>query len=133
METGEFEFRGDHLFGEMGGLPLDVLDNVSLLRDVLERAVPKGHATLRQIIHEKFEPHGLTIIAVLSESHASFHTFPETGDMFVDVFTCGHCDPEAIFKDIVAQLDPAYSIYKQVVRERPPVVQSQAALVSSEA
>jgi S-adenosylmethionine/arginine decarboxylase-like enzyme len=38
------------------------------------------------------------MIAVLSESHASFHTFPETGDIFVGLFTCGHCDPEAIFK-----------------------------------
>ena len=58
----------------------------------------KGWATLRQIVHEKFEPHGVTMIAVLSESHASFHTFPETGDIFVGLFTCGHCDPEAIFK-----------------------------------
>jgi len=106
-----------------------VLDDVPLLRRVLERAVPKGRATLRQIVHEKFEPHGVTMIAVLSESHASFHTFPETGDIFVDVFTCGHCDPEAIFKDIVAQLDPGYSTYTQIVRERPG---SGQALVSAD-
>ena len=132
METAEFEFRGDHLFGELGGLSLAVLDDVSFLTQVLERAVPKGHATLRKIVHEKFEPHGVTVIAVLSESHASFHTFPETGEMFIDVFTCGHCDPELVFKDIVAQLKPSYSTYKQIVRERPHGLQRNHEFSESE-
>ncbi len=131
MENRDFEFRGDHLFGEIGGLPIDVLNDVTLLRRVLEQAIPKGRATLRQIVHEKFEPHGVTMIAVLSESHASFHTFPETGDMFVDVFTCGHCDPEAIFKDMVAQLNPGYSTFKQIVREGPGAAQAKAMLATT--
>ena len=30
-----------------------------------------------------------TVLALLAESHASLHTYPESGDIFVDVFTCG--------------------------------------------
>ncbi len=104
-----------------------MLDDVPLLRRVLERAIPKCRATLRQIVHEKFEPYRVTMIAVLSESHASFHMFPETGD----VFTCGHCDPEAIFEDMAAQFNPGYSTFKQIVRERPGAAQAKAMLAAT--
>jgi S-adenosylmethionine decarboxylase proenzyme len=40
-------------------------------------------------------PHGVTVVAMLAESHASVHTYPELGASFVDVFTCGEsADPE---------------------------------------
>jgi ornithine decarboxylase len=36
------------------------------------------------------------VLALLAESHASVHTYPERGSVFVDVFTCGHrADPNA--------------------------------------
>jgi S-adenosylmethionine decarboxylase len=41
------------------------------------------------VISKKFEPQGVTVLALLSESHASIHTYPEVGSVFVDVFTCG--------------------------------------------
>jgi spermidine synthase len=31
----------------------------------------------------------VTVVALLAESHASIHSYPEQGAMFVDVFTCG--------------------------------------------
>jgi hypothetical protein len=37
----------------------------------------------------------ITVLALLAESHASVHTYPEVGSTFVDVFTCGErADPE---------------------------------------
>ena len=35
-----------------------------------------------------FNPCGFTLIALLSESHLSFHTWPEKKVMFFDLFTC---------------------------------------------
>ena len=41
----------------------------------------------------KFEPQGFTILALLAESHMSFHTFPEKGIISFDFFTCGKVSP----------------------------------------
>ena len=41
----------------------------------------------------KFEPQGFTILALLAESHISFHTFPEKGIISFDFFTCGKVSP----------------------------------------
>ena len=43
----------------------------------------------------KFEPQGVTSLAMLAESHLSIHTWPETGVAKCDIFTCGDkCLPE---------------------------------------
>jgi S-adenosylmethionine decarboxylase proenzyme len=47
------------------------------------------------VVSKRFVPQGVTLLALLSESHASLHTYPEVGAVFLDVFTCGNrADPE---------------------------------------
>ena len=46
-------------------------------------------ATLCEVMSHRFAPQGVTVLAMLAESHASVHTYPELGTVFVDVFTCG--------------------------------------------
>ena len=47
-------------------------------------------------ISEKiFKPQGYTCLALLAESHMSFHTFPERGIISFDFFTCGKISPTA--------------------------------------
>ena len=47
-------------------------------------------------ISEKiFKPQGYTCLALLAESHMSFHTFPEKGIISFDFFTCGKISPTA--------------------------------------
>jgi len=48
----------------------------------------------------KFEPQGFTLVALLAESHISFHTFPEKGIISFDFFTCGKISPSVAI-DIV--------------------------------
>ena len=40
-------------------------------------------------MHKKFTPQGLTIIYLLSESHLSIHTWPETKSCAIDFYHCG--------------------------------------------
>ena len=47
--------------------------------------------------HE-FQPQGFTLVALLSESHFSFHTFPERGVISFDFFTCGKVHPKVALK-----------------------------------
>jgi S-adenosylmethionine decarboxylase len=50
---------------------------------------------LHEVTH-KFEPIGVTALALLAESHLSIHTWPEDGYAAVDAFTCGDkAQPEA--------------------------------------
>jgi S-adenosylmethionine decarboxylase len=58
-----------------------------------------------QIVSKRFEPQGVTVLALLSESHASIHTYPEVGAMFVDVFTCGdRAKPDVAIAHLVDSL-----------------------------
>ncbi|GAA1378838.1 hypothetical protein GCM10009613_00560 [Pseudonocardia kongjuensis] len=87
---------GRHVLAELGGIDPSVLDDVDRLRTDLAAALTESGAQVRQIVTERFEPQGATVVAVLAESHASIHTWPEHGGMHVDVFTCGEsADPVA--------------------------------------
>ena len=56
--------------------------------------------TILNISKYKFKPQGFTILALLAESHISFHTFPEKGIISFDFFTCGKVSP-SIAIDII--------------------------------
>ena len=64
----------------------------------------KAKVTVLEISKYKFEPQGFTLVALLAESHISFHTFPEKGIISFDFFTCGKVNPvvalDIIKKDI---------------------------------
>ena len=54
------------------------------------------NSTLLTLNSHKFEPQGVTCVAMLAESHISIHTWPEEGFAVCDVFTCGdHTVPRA--------------------------------------
>jgi len=46
-------------------------------------------ATVVQTVFHSFNPHGVSGVVVISESHLAIHTWPEYGHAAVDVFTCG--------------------------------------------
>lgn len=82
-------FVGRHVLAELEGVDHALLDDAELLRSVLAEALTEAGATVREVIAHRFEPQGVTVLAMLAESHASVHTYPEIGAAFVDVFTCG--------------------------------------------
>ncbi|MGV9293155.1 adenosylmethionine decarboxylase [Amycolatopsis sp. NPDC003676] len=94
-DGGVGEFAGRHVLAEFSGVAAELLDDPAFLCESLERALDKAGATVCELTYKQFEPHGVTAMALLSESHASIHTYPERGSAFVDVFTCGRkADPE---------------------------------------
>ncbi|APE35941.1 S-adenosylmethionine decarboxylase proenzyme [Nocardia mangyaensis] len=83
------EFTGWHVLAEFGGVDTDLCDDLERLESALRESLVAAGVTICDVVHKKFEPQGVTVLALLSESHASIHTYPESGDIFVDVFTCG--------------------------------------------
>ncbi len=46
-------------------------------------------------------PHGVTMVYLLSESHLSIHTFVDEGKITIDLFTCDVSLEDRMIKDIV--------------------------------
>jgi S-adenosylmethionine decarboxylase len=51
-------------------------------------ALEGAGATVVQSVSHNFPGKGLTCILILAESHAVLHTWPETGTVNIDIFSC---------------------------------------------
>ena len=81
--------KSKHLLLELYRCDCEKLNDESFLRCALNRAAKLANATVLNLISNKFEPQGVTAIALLAESHISIHTWPESNYSAVDIFTCG--------------------------------------------
>jgi S-adenosylmethionine decarboxylase proenzyme len=95
-EVRQFEFSGRHLLASYSGCDPAAIRDVRELTSAFHAAIRASGATLLHAVEHVFPPDGMTAVAVLSESHASIHTYPEHESCFVDIFTCGNtCSVEA--------------------------------------
>ncbi|WP_194815604.1 adenosylmethionine decarboxylase [Nocardia sp. XZ_19_385] len=83
------DFTGWHVLAEFGGVDTALCDDLERLESALTESLIAAGVTICEVVRKQFDPQGVTVLALLSESHASIHTYPESGDIFVDVFTCG--------------------------------------------
>lgn len=80
--------NGRHLILDLYDCCAVILNDYQTLEEMLQTAVRMSGATLLRITGHKFEPEGVTILALLAESHASIHTWPSQGYAAVDLYTC---------------------------------------------
>ncbi len=73
--------------------------------------------TVLEISKYRFEPQGFTLVALLAESHISFHTFPEKGIISFDFFTCAKVSPSVALKIIKNEIDHTHIIKKEFNRD----------------
>ncbi len=89
------DITGKHCILELYDCDRLKLNDEAFLRTCITNAAKNSGANLLNLITHKFEPQGVTGLALLAESHISIHTWPEHGYAAVDVFTCGdHTMPE---------------------------------------
>ncbi|WP_197319239.1 adenosylmethionine decarboxylase [Saccharomonospora sp. NB11] len=114
-------FSGRHVLAELDGIDPSLLDDAEFLRTTLASTLTDAGATVCDVITHRFEPQGVTVLAMLAESHASLHTYPELGAMFVDVFTCGHrADPEHAVRLLAKALGAEAETMSTITRGRRP-------------
>lgn len=101
---------GTHVIAELSGCPFDILDNVTLLEEILTEGISKAGATIVSKVTHKFSPTGTSIVFVLSESHLSIHTWPQEKYMALDCYTCGTCNPR-LAVDHISERVKAEKIY----------------------
>lgn len=85
----EYQFEGEHFLASYIDCDFDALTDFHALERAMLRAAEASGATVLSSSKHIFPPSGYTQVILLSESHASIHTYPEFGACFVDLFTCG--------------------------------------------
>ncbi len=112
--------QSKHLLLELYRCDYEKLNDESFLRCTLNRAAKYANATVLNLISNKFEPQGVTAIALLAESHISIHTWPESNYSAVDIFTCGrNMLPELASQYLIGALK-AEEHFLRVIERNPP-------------
>ncbi|MGA0983298.1 adenosylmethionine decarboxylase [Vulcanococcus sp.] len=110
------EHTGRHAFADLWGCSFDLLNSVDMISLAACTAAEEAGATVLEVTAHQFEPHGVTVLVMLAESHLSVHTWPETGQAAVDAFTCGDADPLKAVHVLIDKLDPDEARLSQVDR-----------------
>lgn len=106
-EQNDYQFLGRHMIAQYYDCNPEALRNVKKLAQVMNQAAKASGAHILKECEYVFPPDGLTMVLLLSESHASIHTYPEHRACFVDLFTCGtNCSAEKFDQVIREYLKP---------------------------
>ena len=115
--------QSKHLLLELYRCDYEKLNDESFLRCILNRAAKVANATVLNLISNKFEPQGVTAIALLAESHISIHTWPESNYSAVDIFTCGqNMIPELASQYLIESLMAEEHSLRLIERNPPAAV-----------
>ena len=83
---------GTHLIAELSGCPAELLNDAGRLEAILTEGIRASGLHHLNVVSHQFDPFGVTIVAIISESHVALHTYPENGHVSLDIF---HCSQES--------------------------------------
>jgi S-adenosylmethionine decarboxylase proenzyme len=78
--------------------------------------VEEAGATVVRGVSHHFPETGLTSVLILTESHAVLHTWPETGTVHLDIFSCS---PRLKSLVAIAELGEVFGAADVIVQEVP--------------
>ena len=106
------------LIVDLYGCDHALLDDETLVRETARKAVASIGADIVEECLHKFQPIGVSYIAVITTSHFSVHTWPECGYAAVDVFSCAEGIPaqlaDALAEAFAAEHKTVRSIERQI-------------------
>ena len=79
---------GSQLIAEFINCSVDVLNDREILEEILTSGIEECGMTLVSLNGHQFDPVGVTVVAVIGESHVVIHTYPEARHASIDIFTC---------------------------------------------
>ncbi len=83
------EALGRHLLVELYDCDKKIINDVKAVENILTEATIKVGATILDVSFHTFNPHGVSGVIVIAESHLAIHTWPEYGFASIDIYTCG--------------------------------------------
>ncbi len=119
-------YQSKHFLLELYRCDFEKLNDESFLRCLLNNAAKLANASVLNITSNKFEPLGVTAIALLAESHLSIHTWPESTYAAVDIFTCGkYMKPEIASQYLIETLMAKEHILRVIYRSPPTTIHTE--------
>jgi len=120
------DFQGIHILLELYGCNREKLNDELYIRCQLNSAAKLAKASVLNIVSNKFEPFGVTAIALLAESHLSIHTWPESKYSAIDIFTCGrNMEPKLASQFLIDSLEASNHVLKTIDRGYPSLIEDQ--------
>ena len=99
------QYAGTHLFVDMWGA--SAMDDEAAIREGVLHAVKDSGATLLKMESSSFGEHaGVTVFAILAESHICVNTWFEERMVAIDVFFCAGLDPYRCVPALKAVFEP---------------------------
>jgi S-adenosylmethionine decarboxylase len=96
---------GKHMICDLTNIRnMSRLESMDSMHELLEDICAKYDFTVLTKSQHKFEPYGLTILYMLSESHISIHTFPEQHYLALDIYTCREYEDDSVYMEIYDKL-----------------------------
>jgi len=119
------EMVGKHCILELYECDSAKINDEAFIRTSLTSASKIAGAKLLNMITHRFQPQGVTGLALLAESHISIHTWPESRYAAIDVFTCGQQTmPERACELLAKEFGSRTHSLKSFLRETPEKMQS---------
>ncbi|MEM0214417.1 MAG: adenosylmethionine decarboxylase [Archaeoglobaceae archaeon] len=108
---------GRHIIAELYGVRPELISKEEIVRGIVEEVVEEAGLNKVGSVYKQFNPHGVTGIVLISESHVSIHTWPEYELVNLDVFTCGDATrAEKAFKLFLEKFKP--KSYRHYILDR---------------
>ena len=93
IKDGSEIYVGNHLIADLWGIE-NQFDSNDILDCFAEACQDAGATVLFRHCHPFGEGCGTTGVIVLSESHCSWHHYPEVNMISIDIFMCGTANPK---------------------------------------
>jgi spermidine synthase len=79
---------GTQLIAEFIYCSKNILEDKKVLEQALKLGIKRCGLNLKSLKGHQFNPVGVTVIAIIGESHIAIHTYPEARHASIDIFTC---------------------------------------------
>ena len=106
---------GDHITLDFLGVKKEYCP--SFYENIIHKIAKAAQVGIVNIAKYEFSPQGLTMVALLKESHMSFHTFPEEGIISFDFFTCGKINPNVSLDILKEEIQHSSVVKKEFRRD----------------
>jgi S-adenosylmethionine decarboxylase len=112
----EYSICGKTVAADLYGVDFNLINDKDFLVKLLTDAAVLCGANVLDSISWQFFPNGVTVANILSESHITCHSYPESGFIALDCYTCGtSCDPEIAIQYCIDKLNPTDGYDKEVI------------------
>ena len=115
-QTPPQAIAGRHVVLDLMGVSTHLFDDAEILLKWLEQTLIQAGFRVLGASSHSFHPHGATGVVLLSESHASFHTYPEHRYIAFDLFGCGAGDLDEVIEAAISHWQPERVTRRDIMR-----------------